>query len=198
LVPSFLLPSVKVFFSFFSVPFRFFFLAFYCVFSFCRIGFYFYRPSFLLFFFDIVLFLFLWLMWFHLYPTTTCLRLKGLVVVVVVNYKNNCHDPVLTGPVDGPTAWWPGVAHRPTKPTAWWPMQVSCGPWLTGGPIRGFRGPARGASPTSGAEAAAARQLGSKSLTARYNQCHHRSPPWPRRGGRLDDGRLRVCVLAEE
>jgi hypothetical protein len=34
--------------------------------------------------FDIVLFMFLWLMWFHLYPTPTCLELKGLVVVVVV------------------------------------------------------------------------------------------------------------------
>ena len=65
-VPFFLLPSVKVFFSFFSPLFAFFFLAFYCLFSFCRIGFCFYRPSFFLFFFDIVLFLFLWLMWFHL------------------------------------------------------------------------------------------------------------------------------------
>ena len=55
------------FFSFFPPLFAFFFcLAFYCLFSFCRIGFCFYRPSFSLFFFDIVLFLFLWLMWFHL------------------------------------------------------------------------------------------------------------------------------------
>jgi hypothetical protein len=44
----------------------FFCLAFYCLFSFCRIDFCFYRPSFSLFFFDIILFLFLWLMWFHL------------------------------------------------------------------------------------------------------------------------------------
>jgi hypothetical protein len=49
LVPSFLLSSVKVFFLFFC-PFHFFFLAFYCLFSFCRIGFCFYRPSFSLFF----------------------------------------------------------------------------------------------------------------------------------------------------
>jgi hypothetical protein len=54
--------------KFFSRPFSLFFgLAFYCLFSFCRIGFCFYRPSFSLFFFDIVLFLFLWLVWFHLY-----------------------------------------------------------------------------------------------------------------------------------
>jgi hypothetical protein len=72
--------------SFFSRPFSlsFFGLAFYCLFCFCRIGFCFCRLSFSLFFFDIVFFMFLWLMWFHLYPTPTCLRLKGLVVVVVV------------------------------------------------------------------------------------------------------------------
>jgi hypothetical protein len=44
---------------FFPPIFAFFCLAFYCLFSFCRIGFCFYRPSFSLFFFDIVLFLFL-------------------------------------------------------------------------------------------------------------------------------------------
>jgi hypothetical protein len=80
LVPSFYCLLSK----FFSRPFLFFFLAFYCLFSFCRIGFCFYRLLFSLFFFDIVLFMFLWLMWFHLYPTPTCLGLKGLVVVVVV------------------------------------------------------------------------------------------------------------------
>jgi hypothetical protein len=69
---------------FFPPLFAFFFgLAFYCFFSFYRIGFCFYRLSFFLFFFDIILFMFLWLMWFHLYPTPTCLGLKGLVVVVV-------------------------------------------------------------------------------------------------------------------
>jgi hypothetical protein len=62
-VPSFLMSSVKVFFP---SLIAFFGLAFYYIFSFCRIGFCFYRPSFSLFFFDIVLFLFLWLMWFHL------------------------------------------------------------------------------------------------------------------------------------
>jgi hypothetical protein len=72
----------KFFFPFFPPLFTFFYLAFYYLFSFCRIGFCFYRPSFSLFFFDIVLFLFLWLMWFYLYPTPTCLGLKGLVVVV--------------------------------------------------------------------------------------------------------------------
>jgi hypothetical protein len=46
------------FFPFFT-PFRFFFLEFYCLFSFCRIDFCFYRPSFSLFFFAIVLLLFL-------------------------------------------------------------------------------------------------------------------------------------------
>jgi hypothetical protein len=71
------------FLSLFSARFRFFCLAFYCLFSFCQIGFCFYRPSFSIFFFDIVLFLFLWLMWFYLWPTPTCLGLKGLVVVVV-------------------------------------------------------------------------------------------------------------------
>jgi hypothetical protein len=50
---------------FFPPLFTFFGLAFYCFFSFCRIGFFIvlrFPPS----FFDIVLFLFLWLMWFHL------------------------------------------------------------------------------------------------------------------------------------
>jgi hypothetical protein len=76
--------------SFFPPLFAFFCLAFYCFFSFCRIGFCFYRPSFFLLFFDIVLFLFLCLMWFHLYPTPICLGLKGLVIVVVV-----IHDLVI-------------------------------------------------------------------------------------------------------
>jgi hypothetical protein len=44
-VPSFLLSSIKVF----SRPFSLFGLAFYCIFSFCRISF-FYRPSFFPFF----------------------------------------------------------------------------------------------------------------------------------------------------
>jgi hypothetical protein len=48
--------------SFFLTYFHFFGLAFYCLFSFFRIGFCFYRLLFSLFFFDIVLFLFLWLM----------------------------------------------------------------------------------------------------------------------------------------
>jgi hypothetical protein len=76
--------------SFFSRTFSlsFFGLAFYCLFSFCRIGFCFYRLSFSLFFFDIVLFMFLWLIWFHLYPTPTCLGLKGLVVVVVYRWPH--------------------------------------------------------------------------------------------------------------
>jgi hypothetical protein len=51
----FFIAFCQSFFSFFSAPFRFFFcLAFYCFFSFCRIGFCFYRPSFFLFFFNIV------------------------------------------------------------------------------------------------------------------------------------------------
>jgi hypothetical protein len=73
--------------KFFPVSFHLFFLAFYCLFSFCRIGFS-YRPSFSPFFFDIVLFLFIWLMWFHLYPTPTYLGLKSLVIVVVVAALN--------------------------------------------------------------------------------------------------------------
>jgi hypothetical protein len=54
--------------KFFFRPFllSFFGLALYYLFYFCRIGFYFYRLSFSLFFFDIILFMFLWLMWLHL------------------------------------------------------------------------------------------------------------------------------------
>jgi hypothetical protein len=74
----FLLSSVKVFFS---ASFRFFDLAFYCLFSFCRIDFF--IVLYFSLFFDIVLFLFLCLMWFHLYHTPTYSGLKGLVVVVL-------------------------------------------------------------------------------------------------------------------
>jgi hypothetical protein len=61
-VPSFLLSSVKVSFP---APFHFFLLN--VLLSFLLLSnWFFYRPSFSPFFFDIVLFLFLWLMWFHL------------------------------------------------------------------------------------------------------------------------------------
>jgi hypothetical protein len=61
LVPSFLLSSVKVFFH----PFLFF--LFNVLLSFLLLSnWFFYRPSFYSFFFDIVLFLFPWLMWFYL------------------------------------------------------------------------------------------------------------------------------------
>jgi hypothetical protein len=81
------------FVKFFSPPlFRFFDLAFYCLFSFFDLVFLspFVFPFYLLFF----------LMWFHLYPTPTCLGIKGLVVVVVVvvaTRASNVSVTVITG-----------------------------------------------------------------------------------------------------
>jgi hypothetical protein len=74
------LPFIDFCQVFFPAPFHFFNLVFYCLFSFFDL--FFYHPLFSPFFFTLVLSLFFWLMWFHLYPTPTCLGIKSLVVVV--------------------------------------------------------------------------------------------------------------------
>jgi hypothetical protein len=78
------------FFSLFIHPFRSFFgLVFYCL-LFFWFGFFspfisplLFRPCFVPVF---------WLMWFHIYPTPTCLGLKGLVVVVVCEHLYECEN----------------------------------------------------------------------------------------------------------